>query len=110
MQGAIVQFGTDALRLFVWLVILSAIFVPLERFFAIAHNDRPRSPVKGEIGYYFLNNLLPPLIVALPLAALAAAARALLPDAWLALIAGLPFVATLLIALILSETRVITSS
>lgn len=103
MQSAIVQFGTDTLRLFIWLVILSAIFIPLERFFAIAHNDRPRSPVKGEIGYYFLNNLLPPLLIAMPLAALAAGARALLPEAWLALIRGLPFAATLGIALILSE-------
>lgn len=103
MQSAILNFGQDFVRLFLWLVILAAIFIPLERFFAIATNAGERSPIKGEIGYYFLNNLLPTLLLATPLALIAAGARAVLPGAWLGLVAGMPFAAKLLISLLISE-------
>lgn len=99
---ALQQFLLDFARLALWLALLAAVFVPLERFFA----NPPRgakSPLPGEIGYYFLNNLLPAMLLAAPLALLAATSRKLLPDVWLSLLAATPFAIKLLISLFLSE-------
>ena len=96
------DFAVDFARLTLWLAILAAVFVPLERFFANAPRGE-KSPLKGEIGYYFLNNLLPALLLATPLALVAATSRQLLPAAWLSLLAATPFAVKLLVSLLLSE-------
>jgi sterol desaturase/sphingolipid hydroxylase (fatty acid hydroxylase superfamily) len=57
----------EVIRLGIWLLLISVIFLPLEWLFAV----RPRS-VRGksvlrDAGYYFLNGLIPNLLLAVPL-------------------------------------------
>lgn len=89
-------------RLSLWLAILSAIFVPLERLFAVAHDGR-RAPYKLEIGLYFLNSLLPATILAPIFGAVAVATRAILPPAYLGAVAALPLWAAIGAGLIVGE-------
>lgn len=96
------QFLLDFARLTLWLGILAAVFVPMERFFGNPERG-PKSALAGEIGYYFLNNLLPAMLLAAPLALVAATARQLLPGAWLELLAAMPFALKLVVSLFLSE-------
>ena len=105
MPSIFIHVAIDALRLLVWLVLLAAIFVPLEHFFSTTERDRPikPSPLIAEIGYYFLNSLMPALLLAVPLALTAALARSLLPFSYLSLAAGIPWIARLAVSLLVSE-------
>ncbi len=89
-------FGMTVLRLCVWLALLSAVFVTLERLFALHPSRVLRRGVAADLGYYFLSSLLPGALLAVPLALLAGAANAALPGAWHAALAGLPGWALLL--------------
>lgn len=75
----LLAFGTDVFRLCLWLVLLAAIFVPLERLFALRPSRVFRKAIWADLGYYFLSSLLPGLVLALPLAVLAAGAQRLMP-------------------------------
>lgn len=65
----------DVGRAAVWLVLLVAIFVPLERLFAVHPARIWRKQVGVDLAWYFINSLLPAAIVALPLSILARALR-----------------------------------
>ncbi len=97
--------SVDAVRLAIWLAILAAVFVPLERLFARDRRDRSarKSPLAGEIGYYFLNNLLPAMILTTPLVIIGALAQRHLPGFWLSLVAAMPLPVKLLVSLLLAE-------
>jgi sterol desaturase/sphingolipid hydroxylase (fatty acid hydroxylase superfamily) len=90
-------------RLVAWLVLLAAIFAPLERLFALRRAPGRWKQVPADIGYYFLNSLLPLAILAPPLALLAAAVHALTPGAYLVIMGGLPVWAKLAAGLAVSE-------
>ncbi|NBV44998.1 MAG: sterol desaturase family protein [Planctomycetia bacterium] len=64
------QFLIDIVRLAVWLVILVAVFVPLEHAFAV----RPLRPWRAQTGidlcWYFINSLVWATVAAMPLATL----------------------------------------
>src|SRR5438105_2344988 len=62
------HFAIDILRLSLWLVVLSAVFIPLERLWALHPAKVFRPAVWTDIGYYFLNNLVLNLLLALLLA------------------------------------------
>jgi len=93
----------QVLRLAVWLCVLCAIFLPLERYFAVRQaqpGERQRWP---DLFYYFANSLLPMLVLAVPLALVAQLARALIPVAIPETLAGLPLAARLLLALLIGD-------
>ncbi len=93
----------QVLRLAVWLCVLSAIFLPLERYFAVrqAHpGERQRWP---DLFYYFVNSLLPMLLLATPLALAAQLSRQLLPAVVPHTLAALPLAPRLLLALLVSD-------
>lgn len=97
------EFMTDVLRLCLWLVLLTALFVPLERWFAL-RGQRPRGrELYLDLGYYFLTSLLPALVLALPLALVAEAGRQMMPAAVAGALAGLPFAVRLLLAFVIGE-------
>jgi hypothetical protein len=48
-------------RLSMWLAIFAAIFVPIERIFALHSQKIFRKEIAVDLGYYFLNGLLPGL-------------------------------------------------
>ena len=60
----LVIFATDVFRLCVWLALLSAVFVTLERLFALRPSRILRPGVAADLGYYFLSSLLPGALLA----------------------------------------------
>jgi len=63
-------FAVDVGRLVVWLVLLVAIFVPLERLFTLHPARLWRKQVGVDLGWYCINSLLPATLIAVPLAVL----------------------------------------
>ncbi len=70
MQQYLAALPLDFLRSCIWLVILLAIFIPLERLFAQQRQQIIRKEFFIDLGYYFLNGLLIDLCSIVPLAIL----------------------------------------
>jgi sterol desaturase/sphingolipid hydroxylase (fatty acid hydroxylase superfamily) len=96
-------FAVEILRLSLWLAILAAIFVPLERFFTLRPSARRDGSVAADLVFYFLNSLLPSVLLAVPLAALAAAIRGVEPSHFVSSVAALPLWVRLAAALVVGE-------
>ena len=103
IQGFLPGFAVDVFRLCVWLTLLTAIFVPLERWAGLRQAGAVRREVHTNLAYYFLNSLLPALLLAAPLALVAVTAQRVLPPALPAMFAGLPLAVRLLLALVIGE-------
>jgi hypothetical protein len=86
-----------------WLVILAVIFIPLERLFALRPKKIFRKAVVTDVGYYFLNSLVPAFLLGFPLAAVALGTRHFEPAGFLKLMAGLPLWARLSGAAVVGE-------
>ena len=86
-----------------WLVVLAVIFIPLERLFALHPKKIFRKAVVTDVGYYFLNSLLPAFLLGFPLAAVALGTRHFEPAGFLKLMAGLPLWARLSGAAVVGE-------
>jgi hypothetical protein len=56
-----------AARLSIWLAVLAAVFVPIERMFALHSQKILRKGIAVDLGYYFLTGLLPGLVLAAPI-------------------------------------------
>jgi sterol desaturase/sphingolipid hydroxylase (fatty acid hydroxylase superfamily) len=80
----------ELLRLVVWLAMLLVVFVPLERALAVRRQRVFRDGFATDLALYFLNSLLPAMLLTLPMALLALVARHLLPAWWLPAVGGLP--------------------
>jgi sterol desaturase/sphingolipid hydroxylase (fatty acid hydroxylase superfamily) len=59
--------GTVLAALSGWFVLLALIFVPLERLFALRPGKIFRAELLADVGYYFLNAIVPALVLAVPL-------------------------------------------
>ena len=97
------EFTATALRLCVWLILLTALFVPLERWFGVRH-DEPNAELRHNIAYYFLSSLVPIVLLSAPMALLAALAAWVVPDALITAIAGLPLAVRMVLAFVIAET------
>jgi sterol desaturase/sphingolipid hydroxylase (fatty acid hydroxylase superfamily) len=91
------------LKLTMWLVLIAAIFTPLERLFAVRPKKIFRRAVLTDVGYYFLNSLALSVLLAFPLAVLAWGVHRLIPAGYIAMISGLPVWARLVAAMIVGE-------
>lgn len=91
------------LRLALWLVVLVVIFVPLEYLFAAHPHEILRKGIITDLGYYFLNSLVPAALLSLPAAALAWGVQRVVPGGFLAMMAGLPIWARALAGLVAGE-------
>ena len=80
MQQSFPSLAIDIVRLLVWLILLAIIFVPLERLCKQRRQTIFRKEFAIDLGYYFLNNLLPKLLLALPLSMIAAGVHHLEPN------------------------------
>lgn len=89
--------------LIVWLFVLTAIFVPLERLFGVIRQPTLRPHILVDLGYFFMTGLIPTLILAIPLGAIAAVSRQLMPDAYLFRVISLPIPAQIAIAFVIGE-------
>ena len=90
-------------RLCVWLTLLTAIFVPLEWLFAARRQAVFRRQIGLDLGYFFLNGVLPSLLLSTPLAVLAWVAHAVLPAGLTTAIAQWPLWLRIVAALIVGE-------
>jgi sterol desaturase/sphingolipid hydroxylase (fatty acid hydroxylase superfamily) len=103
-DSVIVPLWGRAFPLLVWLVGLTALFVPLEMLFA-AHSHSPlRRQWAVDLVYYFLNSLISATLVAFPLSVLTAALQGLLPTEWFTWIAEWPLGGRMLAGLFVAET------
>lgn len=91
------------IKLSIWLALLTAIFVPLERLFAARPQAVFRRQIGLDLGYFFLNGVLPSLLLSTPLAMLAWVAHTLLPTSVTSAIAHWPIWLRVIAALIVGE-------
>jgi sterol desaturase/sphingolipid hydroxylase (fatty acid hydroxylase superfamily) len=94
---------TDVLRLALWLVILSVVFLPLERLFAKNPQKILRKELVNDLGYFFLNGVLVTTVFTLPVAAIAWIANKLVPASFLQIVAAWPLWVTLPVSLVIAE-------
>jgi sterol desaturase/sphingolipid hydroxylase (fatty acid hydroxylase superfamily) len=97
------SYALQILRLCIWLVLLAAIFTPLERLFALHPRKIFRKAILTDLGYYFLSSLAPGLVLSLPLALLAWTVHRFVPSAFTVYIAALPLWERALAALVVGE-------
>ena len=97
------HFGVDVLRLSLWLALLSLIFIPLERLWAVHPQKTFRPAILTDLGYYFLSSLLPSFLLILPLAAVAWGLHAAIPAPLRDFGAGLSFGPRFLLAMVVGE-------
>jgi hypothetical protein len=97
-------FFLEVLRLALWLVILCAVLLPIERAFALRPTALVRKGTWVDLGHYFLNSLAVTFAVGLSMAVAAAAARHALPQAVHDTVAAMPVWARLMAAFLVGET------
>jgi sterol desaturase/sphingolipid hydroxylase (fatty acid hydroxylase superfamily) len=83
-------FIVGAGKLAIWLVLLVAVFVPLERLCAVHPAKIGRKQVGVDLAWYFINSLLPAAIISVPLALLARALHGIDPGGFYSAAAALP--------------------
>lgn len=71
--------AVQSARAVAWLFIVTTIFVPLEWLFAVHKRSYPSKSLLGDLGFFFVSNFLPPLLLALPVAAAAFVAYRFVP-------------------------------
>ncbi len=95
----------QVLALSLWLAILAAIFVPLERVLSLRRQDKIlRTGFWKDIGLYFLNGLLPAFLIAVPMTVLAELVHKVQPLVMRDFIASLPVWLRFILALLVLET------
>jgi sterol desaturase/sphingolipid hydroxylase (fatty acid hydroxylase superfamily) len=93
-----VAFAMSVARAFLWLVVLTLIFVPAERLLALHPRKFLSRALVQDLTYYFISSLVPAMLMSFPLALAAAAGHALVPwhvqvavaawPVWLRVLAG----------------------
>jgi sterol desaturase/sphingolipid hydroxylase (fatty acid hydroxylase superfamily) len=103
LQHYLVPFPMEVLRLGIWLMLLMVVFIPLERLFAAHPQKIFRKSFPVDLGYYFLTNLVPKMVLVLPMAILAWVLHYVVPG-WLhSWVACMPLWARLAAALVVGE-------
>ena len=103
MSETLAGFATTALRLAAWLVLLTVVFVPLERWFGARHAPRPRREHVHDIAYYLISSMVPIVLLGVPTALLAVLAQHVVPEALTGAIAGLPLAVKVALVFIVGE-------
>jgi sterol desaturase/sphingolipid hydroxylase (fatty acid hydroxylase superfamily) len=93
-----------AAKLGVWLVVFAAIFVPIERVFALHSQKIFRKGIAVDLGYYFISGLLPGLVLAPPISAAVLVIHHFIPGGVLAAIAAWPIWLKACATMIVGET------
>ena len=103
LLGQVKSIGLDIVKLTIWLLILSAIFVPLERIWSIHKQQILRKNLPLDLTYYFLNTILTNLLLAVPMATAAWALHRIVPNPIQTFGADLPFGWRFPVALVVGE-------
>ncbi len=97
------HFAMQIIKLSIWLIVLAAIFTPLERLFALHPKKIFRKAIVTDLGYYFISSLLPSVLLSVPLAILAWTVHRFVPPAVATTVAGWPVWLRVVAALIVGE-------
>ena len=104
IDAQIVRLAIEIFRLSVWLVLLAAIFTPLEWYFGVLPRSADRKNVVTDVGYYFLNNLFTTLLQIPPLVVLGWALHFLVPAHFYDFVGSLPLWLRLAAGLVIGDT------
>ena len=94
---------SQVLHTAVQLVLLTAIFVPLERLFTLRREKVLRREWLNDVGYYLLNSLTLGALLAVPVALLTIGARHLVPDVVLDTARALPLWARVPLVMVIGD-------
>jgi sterol desaturase/sphingolipid hydroxylase (fatty acid hydroxylase superfamily) len=90
-------------RLLAWLLLLAAIFIPLERWFALRPARIFRSGVSADLFYYFVNSIVPTLALSVPLAVIGRTAHRVVPGGVSVFYTHLPVGTRIFVTLAIAE-------
>jgi sterol desaturase/sphingolipid hydroxylase (fatty acid hydroxylase superfamily) len=90
-------------QIVVWLVLLTVIFVPLEKLFSVQSSKIFRKQFGVDLIWYAINSVLPALIIAVPIAVLTQIFGKIVPQGYYTAVEALPFWLKLVLALFLSD-------
>ena len=93
----------DAARLSVWLVLLIAIFVPLEQLCGLHPAKIWRKQIGVDLAWYFINSLLPAAVLSVPLALASRVLQGTNPGGFYSTMAALPFGLKLFLVLLVND-------
>ncbi len=96
-------FVMQVARLCVWLVLLTAVFAPLERFFAVRPAKLFQTGWTTNLGWYCINSLAPIFLLGPPSALIATLLHATLPASITGAGAALPLWARIIAAMVVGE-------
>ena len=103
VQRHLLSLASQLVNLAFWLVLVLIVFVPLERIFGNRAQKVFRRSFGADIFYYFLNGILPKLLLILPLTFLSATVHHAIPNAFYSWVAAMPVWLRLAAALVLNE-------
>lgn len=90
-------------RLAVWLALLVIVFMPLERLSALHRRAFSARAFAQDAGYYFINGIIPALLMAVPLSFAALVAHSLVPWRVQAAIGSMPLWQRVIAGLVVGE-------
>jgi sterol desaturase/sphingolipid hydroxylase (fatty acid hydroxylase superfamily) len=96
-------FLRQALRLAVWLALITVIFGPLEHFFSVRRSKFFYPGWATNLGWYFVNSLVPVFLLGPPSALIAMGIHAVLPASVTGAAASLPLWARMIAAMVVGE-------
>jgi sterol desaturase/sphingolipid hydroxylase (fatty acid hydroxylase superfamily) len=96
-------FLIDVFRLCVWLALLSVIFVPLERLFALHPRKIFRPGIVSDLGYFFVGGVVPAMLLSFPTGLAAWSAHRFIPHGLHVAVAETPFWARFLAGLVVGD-------
>ena len=103
MNASLAEFAITVVRQFAWLVLLTVLFVPLERWFGMRHAQRDHQ-LRHNLVYYVISSLVPIVLLSAPMALLATAAHYLVPTALTTAVGELPLAVRVALAFVVAET------
>ncbi len=99
----LLSFLLSVARLAVWLTLLVVVFIPLERLSALHRRAFSARTFAQDAGYYFINGIVPALLMAVPLSFAALAAHSLVPWRVQAAVAAMPLWQRVIAGLVVGE-------
>jgi sterol desaturase/sphingolipid hydroxylase (fatty acid hydroxylase superfamily) len=93
----------QALKLALWLLPLALVFMPVEHFFARRKHKLDARTALADLGFYFINGLVPGLLLAMPLSLIASGSGLMVPESAAAAIVSWPIWVRVAIALVVNE-------
>lgn len=103
LYAQLLNFSADVLRLAIWLALLMAVFVPLERVFALHPAKIWRKQFGVDLVWYFINTLFPATVVAVALSGVTQALHRFNPGGYYSAVAAWPFWVRLPLMLFVSD-------